>query len=154
MTLTEMADLHIPEALSNGVVPLDGLVVPFRALMTAKYGQVVSDAARLAANAIAGKRSDAMNGRRRGWTEDFTGTQPELSGAWYDDEWRMVTYWLGNLPVKIAASLFAQSLSNAVRVGADAFRRSRAGRIAPRRVTHCAGKLATTQTTAGRRIRY
>ena len=52
-------------------MPLDGLVVLFRALMTAKYGQVVSDAARLAANAIAGKRSDAVNGRRRDWTEDF-----------------------------------------------------------------------------------
>ena len=33
------------------------------AQMTAKYGHVVSDAARLAANAIAGKLSDAMNGR-------------------------------------------------------------------------------------------
>ena len=33
------------------------------AQMTAKYGHVVSDAARLAANAIAGKLSKAMNGR-------------------------------------------------------------------------------------------
>jgi integrase len=33
------------------------------AQMTGKYGHVVSDAARLAANAIAGKLSDAMNGR-------------------------------------------------------------------------------------------
>jgi len=33
------------------------------AQMTAKYGHVVSDAARLAANAIAGKLSDAMSGR-------------------------------------------------------------------------------------------
>jgi integrase len=33
------------------------------AQMTAKYGHVVSDAARLAANAIAGRLSDAMNGR-------------------------------------------------------------------------------------------
>jgi integrase len=33
------------------------------AQMTAKYGHVVSEAARLAANAIAGKLSDAMNGR-------------------------------------------------------------------------------------------
>jgi hypothetical protein len=31
--------------------------------MTAKYGHVISDTARLAANAIAGKLSDAMNGR-------------------------------------------------------------------------------------------
>jgi integrase len=33
------------------------------AQMTAKYGHVVSDAARLAANAIAGRLSEAMNGR-------------------------------------------------------------------------------------------
>jgi hypothetical protein len=58
MTLTEMADLYIPEALSNGGVPLDGVAVLFSARMTAKYGHVVSDAARFAANAIAGKLSD------------------------------------------------------------------------------------------------
>jgi len=34
--------------------------------MTAKYGHVVSDAARLAADTIAGKLSAAMNGRRSG----------------------------------------------------------------------------------------
>jgi hypothetical protein len=57
MTLTAMADLHIPEALSNGGVPLDGLVVLFSAQMSSKYGHVVSDAARLAGNAIAGEWS-------------------------------------------------------------------------------------------------
>ena len=60
-------------------MPLDGLVVLFRALMTAKYGQVVSDAARLAANAIAGKRSEPMNGRRRDWTEDPSYQAPDSS---------------------------------------------------------------------------
>jgi hypothetical protein len=42
MTLTEMADLYIPEALSNGGVPLDGVAVLFSARMTAKLPNTVT----------------------------------------------------------------------------------------------------------------
>jgi hypothetical protein len=113
MTLTEMADLYIPEALSNGGVPLDGVAVLFSARMTAKYGHVVSDAARFAANAIAGKLSDGRGpgtdrrpSRRR---------NANCRGVWYDDELRMITYCLGNFPrQEPPMSLFAQGRSDAV----------------------------------------
>ena len=72
-TAAELPDLRIHDLRHNfaswGVngnlgLPIIGkLLGHSSAQMTAKYGHVVSDAAPLAANAIAGKLSEAMNGR-------------------------------------------------------------------------------------------
>src|SRR5215470_10791069 len=72
-TAAGLADLRIHDLRHNfaswgvngnlGLPVIGKLLGHSSAQMTAKYGHVVSDAARLAANAIAGKLSDAMNGR-------------------------------------------------------------------------------------------
>jgi len=72
-TAAELPNLRIHDLRHNfaswgvngnlGLPVIGKLLGHSSAQMTAKYGHVVSDAARLAANAIAGKLSDAMNGR-------------------------------------------------------------------------------------------
>src|SRR5215471_3391474 len=72
-TAAELPNLRIHDLRHNfaswgvngnlGLPVIGKLLGHSSAQMTAKYGHVVSAAARLAANAIAGKLSDAMNGR-------------------------------------------------------------------------------------------
>jgi integrase len=72
----ELPDLRIHDLRHNfaswgvnanlGLPIISKLLGHSSAQMTAKYGHVVSDAARLAADTIAGKLSAAMNGRRSG----------------------------------------------------------------------------------------